>query len=221
MKKKTPNQRPKLSRGIILQTAVTIADQEGIHALTMRKLAQELKVEAMSIYHHIANKNTLQDGMINQVFSEIELPSPTDNWKKALRNRAISAHQTLLKHPWAIGLMESGTTPGAATMQHHNAVLGCLRENGFSLVATAHAYSVLDCYIYGFVLTQINLPFKNAEDAKDVAATMMAQMPTNEFPYLQEITIQHALQPGYEYVQEYYIGLDLILDAIEKLRDKP
>jgi AcrR family transcriptional regulator len=221
MKNKTLEPRPKLSQELILQNAINIADQEGINALTMRRLAQELNVEAMSIYHHVANKNDLQDGMIDLVFAEIDLPSREDDWKTALRSRSISTYQALIRHPWAIGLMESGNTPGQANLRHHNAVLGCLRENGFSLLATAHAYSVLDSYIYGFALTEINLPFKNSDDAVDFAAIMMAQMPNNEYPYLTEIAVKHVLQPGYAYAKEFEIGLELVLDSIERLRDTP
>jgi AcrR family transcriptional regulator len=211
--------KTKLSRDLILQTAAKIADRDGIQALTMRKLAQELSVEAMSIYHHVAHKNDLRDGMINLVFTEIELPPREVDWKSALRTRAVSAHAVLIRHPWAIGLLESGTVPGPATLQHHNAVLGCLREGGFSLPATAHAYSVLDGYIYGFALTEINLPFKNADDAVDIAAIMMAQMANNPYPYLAEMTTQHVLQPGYAYADEFEIGLELILDGLERWRE--
>jgi AcrR family transcriptional regulator len=222
MQNKTPEPRPKLNRELILQSAIKLADQEGIHALTMRKLAQELNVEAMSIYHHVANKNQLQDGMIDLVFAEIDLPSREDNWKTALRKRSISTYQALIRHPWAIGLMESGNTPGQANLRHHNAVLGCLRENGFSLPATAHAYSMLDSYIYGFAMTEINLPFKNADDAVDFAAIMMAQMSAdNPYPYLTEIAVEHVLLPGYAYAKEFEIGLELVLEGIERLRDTP
>jgi AcrR family transcriptional regulator len=222
MNNKTPEPRPKLNRELILQSAIKIADQEGINALTMRKLAQALNVEAMSIYHHVANKNQLQDGMIDLVFAEIDLPAREETWKTALRQRSISTYQALIRHPWAIGLMESGKTPGQANLRHHNAVLGCLRENGFSLPATAHAYSVLDSYIYGFALTEINLPFNNSDDAVDFAAIMMAQMPTNdEYPYLTEIAVKHVLQPGYAYAKEFEIGLELVLEGIERLRDAP
>jgi AcrR family transcriptional regulator len=214
----TAEPRPRLSRDLVLRTAINLADQAGITALTMRKLAQALSVEAMSIYHYVTNKNDLQDGMIDLVFAEIELPAQENNWKTALRARSISTYQALIRHPWAIGLMESGSTPGQANMRHHNAVLGCLRQNGFSLPATAHAYSLLDSYIYGFALTEINLPFKNSEDAVDVAAIMMAQMLSNEYPYLMEIAVEHVLQPGYAYADEFEIGLDLVLNSIEQLR---
>jgi AcrR family transcriptional regulator len=220
-KQQTTEPRPRLNRQFILRTAVELADRDGIDALTMRKLAQELTVEAMSIYHHVANKDDLRDGMIDLVFAEIDLPSREIHWKPALRARSISTHQALIRHPWAIGLMESGTTPGQANLRHHNAVLGCLRENRFSLPATAHAYSLLDSYIYGFALQEINLPFKNSEDAVDVAAIMMAQMIPDEYPYLTEIAVNHVLQPGYAYANEFEIGLDLILDGLETLRDGP
>ena len=214
-----PEPRARLNRQFILRTAIKLADTDGIIALTMRKLAQELSVEAMSIYHHVANKDDLKDGMIDLVFAEIELPSRVDHWKIALRARSISTHQALIRHPWAIGLMESGTTPGQANLRHHNAVLGCLRQNGFSIPATAHAYSMLDSYIYGFALQEINLPFKNSEDAVDVVAIMMAQVAPDEYPYLTEIAVNHVLQPGYAYADEFEIGLDLILEVLEKLRD--
>jgi AcrR family transcriptional regulator len=218
-KQQSTEPRPRLNRQLILQTALELANRDGIHALTMRKLAQELAVEAMSLYHHVANKDELRDGMIDLVFAQIELPSRDEYWKVALRARSVSTHRALIRHPWAIGLMESGTRPGQANLRHHNAVLGCLRENGFSLPATAHAYSLLDSYIYGFALQEINLPFKNSEDAVDVAAIMMAQMVPDEYPYLTEIAVKHVLQPGYAYANEFEIGLDLILEVLERLRD--
>jgi len=219
---KTPQKseaRPRLSRPFVLQSALEVADREGIGALTMRRLAQELEVEAMSLYHHIGNKDQLLDGMIDLVFAKIDLPPRAEDWKSALRARSISAREALVRHPWATGLMESRTAPGPATLRHHNAVLGCFRENGFSLAATAHAYSLLDSYIYGFVLQEINLPFQNSEEAADVAATMMAGMPADEFPYLTEMALQHVLQPGYTYAAEFEVGLEQVLEGLERLRD--
>ncbi len=202
----------------MLRTALQLADRDGIQALTMRKLAQELAVEAMSLYHHVANKIELLDGLIDLVFAEIDLPAPEDEWKTALRARAVSAHAALIRHPWAIGLMESRTAPGPATLRHHDAVLGCLRAGGFSLPATAHAYSLLDSYIYGFAMQQINLPFGTSDQAAPVADAMLAQMPAGDYPHLIEMAMNHVLQPGYAYADEFEIGLDLILDGIELLR---
>ena len=210
--------RPKLSRDLVLRTALQLADLNGIQALTMRKLAQELSVEAMSLYHYVANKVELQGGLIDLVFAEIDLPSPVDDWKSTLRARAVSTHAALIRHPWAIGLMESSTIPGQATLRHHDAVLGCLRVGGFSLSATAHAYSLLDSYIYGFALQQINLPFDTADQAAPVADAIMAQMSDGTYPHLTEMAVHHVLQPGYTYADEFGIGLDLILDGIEYLK---
>lgn len=194
--------RPRLNRQIVLQTALELADRDGIDALTMRKLAQELSVEAMSLYHYVANKVELLDGMIDLVFAQIDLPAQEENWKSAMRDRAISALKVLIAHPWALGLMESRTAPGVANLRHHNAVLACLRVNGFSVAATAHAYSILDSYIYGFALGQINLPFQTADQVADVLETMMVQMSASEYPYLMEIALEHVLQTGYSYAGE-------------------
>lgn len=211
--------KPRLSRALVLQTALELADRDGIGALTMRRLAQALAVEAMSLYHHVANKVELLDGLIDLVFAEIDLPNPGGDWKTALRARSISAHAALIRHPWSIGLMESRTAPGPATLRHHDAVLGCLRAGGFPLAATAHAYSVLDSYLYGFALQQINLPFTTADQAAPVAETMMARMPAGAYPHLTEMAVGHVLRPGYAYADEFVVGLDLILDGIERLRD--
>ncbi|MFB9990434.1 TetR/AcrR family transcriptional regulator [Deinococcus oregonensis] len=203
----------------MLQAAIVLADQEGIQALTMRKLADALGIKAMSLYHYVANKVELLDGLIDLVFAEIDLPSFEDGWKTALRARSVSVHRALMRHPWAIGLMESRTVPGPSTLRHHDAVLRCLRAGGLSLPATAHAYSVLDSYIYGFALQQINLPFNTSGQAAPVADAMLAQMPAGEYPFLVEMAVNHVLQPGYAYANEYEIGLDLILDGIERFRD--
>lgn len=136
-----------------------------------------------------------------------------------MRTRSIAARKTLVRHRWAIGLIESRTAPGLATLQHHDAVLACLRKNGFSVAAAAHAYSLLDSYIYGFALQEIDLPFNTAGEAAEVAATMMAQMPPGAFPYLTEIAVEHVLKPGYSYSNEYEIGLDIVLEGLEGLRD--
>lgn len=217
--RRTAGSKPRLTRALVLHTALELADRDGIAVLTMRRLAQELAVEAMSLYHHVANKVDLLDGLVDLVFAEIALPSVEAGWKAALRARSISAYSTLLRHPWAVGLMESRTAPGPASLRHHDAVLGCLRRGGFSLAATAHAYSVLDSYIYGFALQQINLPFNTAAEAAPVADRMPAVL-GGGYPHLAEMAAGHVLQPGYAYADEYEVGLDLILDGIERLRDE-
>jgi AcrR family transcriptional regulator len=208
--------RAPLSRDQVLRAAVALADEGGIGALSMRKLGQTLGVEAMSLYNHVASKGDLVDGMIDVVFSEIGLPPGDGGWKPAMRQRAISAREVLGRHRWAIGLMESRRTPGPATLRHHDAVLGCLRAAGFSVELTAHAYSLLDSYIYGFALQEASLPFGNAEETAQVTEEIARQMSAGQYPHLAEMATGHVLQPGYQYGNEFEIGLDLILDALDK-----
>jgi AcrR family transcriptional regulator len=210
----TAARREPLSRDRVLRAAVALADEGGIGALSMRKLGEALGVEAMSLYNHVASKDDLLDGMVDAVFSEIDLPAG-GGWKLAMRQRAISAREVLGRHRWAIGLMESRSSPGPATLRHHDAVLGCLRGAGFSVALTAHAYSLLDSYIYGFALQEASLPFDTAEQTSEVAQEIFEQLPAGEYPHLTELTVQHVLQPGYSYSHEFEIGLDLILDSLE------
>ena len=217
----TPARREPLRRDQVLRAAVVLADQRGIAAVSMRKLGQVLGVEAMSLYNHVASKSDLLDGMIDIVFSEIGLPAGDIGWKQGMRQRAISAREALGRHRWAIGLMESRRSPGPATLRHHDAVLGCLRRAGFSVELTAHAYSLLDSYIYGFALQEASLPFDTLEKTTQVAQEIFGQFPAGVYPHLTELTIQHVLQPGYHYGDEFEIGLDLILDALERAAERP
>jgi AcrR family transcriptional regulator len=210
--------RPPLTRQRVLGAAVALADRDGVRALSMRKLAQELGVEAMSLYHHVANKDAILDGIVDVVFGELELPSGDAGWRTAMRRRAISVREALRRHPWAIGLMESRSTPGPATLRHHDAVLGILRTAGFSVELAAHAYSVLDSYIYGFALQEASLPFHTPEETAQVAEAMLADFPAGAYPHLTELAVEHALRPGYDYGDEFLYGLDLILDGLDRAR---
>jgi AcrR family transcriptional regulator len=196
-----------------------VADAEGLEALSMRRLGQELGVEAMSLYNHVRNKEDLIDGLIDLIFAELGEPAGRD-WKTAMRRRGIKAQQVLGRHRWAIALMESRRAPGPATLRHHDSVLRCLREAGFSLPLAAHAYSLLDSYIYGFALEQANLPFDttNGAEAARLAAAMMAEFPAEAYPYMAEIATKHVMKPGYSYAREFEFGLDLILDGLERAR---
>jgi AcrR family transcriptional regulator len=207
--------RAPLNRDRVLRAAVTLADTGGMSALTMRRLGESLGVEAMSLYNHVASKSDVLDGMIDIVFGEIDLPSGDGDWRAAMRQRAISARQVLRRHPWAIGLMESRTSPGPATLQHHDAVLGCLREGGFPVDLTAHAYSLLDSYIYGFALQEASLPFGTGEEAAQVAHEMSSHFASGQYPYLTEMAMAHVVQPAYSYADEFETGLDLILDSLQ------
>src|SRR6267143_4973941 len=165
--------RPTLTRDRVLKAAITLADRDGIESLSMRNLGGKLGVEAMSLYNHVRNKEDMLDGMVDVVFSEIDLPASGVEWRTAMRKRAISLHQVLLRHPWANGLMESRTSPGPANLRHHDAVLGSLRRAGFSVEMAAHAYSILDAYIYGFTLTELTLPFRKPGEVSEVAGKIL------------------------------------------------
>ena len=210
--------RTPLSRERVLRAALVLADQGGIESLTMRKLGQELGVEAMSLYNHVANKDDILDGIVDLVFGEIALPSNQADWKAAVRKRAVSAHEALLRHPWATSLMQSRTNPGPATLRHHDSVLGSLRQAGFTLVMAAHAVSVIDGYVYGFALQQINIPLQTPEQVAEVGQNVLRQL-AGEYPHLAEMIVEHAMKPGYDYAEEFEFGLDLILDGLEGLRD--
>lgn len=211
-----PDARARLNRDRVLAAAVTYADEHGIEALTMRKLGQALGVEAMSLYNHVANKDELLDGMVDIVFAEIGLPAGDVDWREAMRRRAVSARQALAHHRWAIGLMESRTSPGPAALRHHDAVLGCLRAAGFSVELAAHAFSLLDSYIYGFALQEASLPFDSAQQTAEVAELILSRMQPDQYPHLTELAVEHVLQPGYSYGDEFAFGLDLILDGLER-----
>jgi AcrR family transcriptional regulator len=200
----------------LLHAAVALADESGSESLSMRKLGEAVGVEAMSLYHHVANKDDLLDGMIDVVFSEIELPADCGDWMVAMRQRALSARRVLARHGWAIRFMESRTAPGPATLHHHDAVLGCLRNAGFSVQLAAHAFSVLDSYIYGFALQERSLPFDTPQQTAELAQEILARFPVNEYPHLAELTTKHVRQPGYDYGNEFAFGLDLILEGLER-----
>ena len=212
------NRKP-LSRKRVLRAAMAHADKGGLEELSMRKLAQVLHVAPMALYRHVANKDDLIDAMIDVVFTEIEPPARDQDWRTAMHQRALSVRDALARHRWAIGLMESRLHPGPANLRHHDAVLGSLRAAGFSVELAAHAYSLLDSYIYGFALTKMNLPFDNGRgEVTDVAESMLEPFPVNAYPNLVEFITDHAMKPGYHYGDEFEYGLDVILDGIDRAR---
>ncbi|MEV7993547.1 TetR/AcrR family transcriptional regulator [Streptomyces sp. NPDC086077] len=206
--------RTPLSRERVIRTAVAVADEKGSASLTMRAVAAALGVEAMSLYHHVAGREEILDGMVDAVFGEIDLPPRDTDWKSAMRHRALSARAALRRHPWAIGLMDSRSRPGPATLRHHDAVIGALRAGGFSVPMTAHAVSLIDSYLYGFVLQELSLPFTGAAELDEVASAILREMPADTYPHLTELATEHVLRPGYRYADEFTFGLALILDAL-------
>jgi AcrR family transcriptional regulator len=213
--------RGKLNRDRVLRAAVTLADETGLESFSMRGLGEKLGVVPMALYKHVANKEDLLDGMVDVVFGEIEDPSTDLDWKASMRRRAISVREALKRHPWAIGQLESRVNPGAANLRHHNAVMGCLREAGFSFELAVHAYSVQDSYIYGFALQENRLPFDTpGEHGELVQRKAEAVGDLSQYPHLIEVAANVA-QSGYDYALEFEWGLDLILEALELIRGEP
>jgi AcrR family transcriptional regulator len=210
--KKTP-----LSKARIVRAAVALADAGGFESLSMRSLAQELDTAPMSLYRHFASKEELLDGMIDVVFSEMYSPAIGGAWKTELRERGIRAREALRRHPWAVGLMETRMSPGPASAEHHNAVMGCLREAGFPFRDAVHAYNVLDAYTYGFALQEKTIPFETPEESAEMAEITVGER-GSEHPYLAEVVSEFATSGGYDYAEEFAFGLDLILDGLARYK---
>jgi AcrR family transcriptional regulator len=211
----TTAKRPRLTAERVLTGALALADEIGIGDLTIRRLADSLDVKPMTIYHHVANKEAIIDGMVDLVFAEIELPDPALPWKEAIRRRCTSARVVLARHRWATPYMESRTSPGPALLTHHDAVLGCLRR-AMSIEMTAHAYATLDAYVYGFAIQEASLPATGGADMADLVTEMIEHFPADRYPHLFEFTVEHVLRPGYDFSDEFDVGLDLILDGLER-----
>ncbi|MBE9157404.1 TetR/AcrR family transcriptional regulator C-terminal domain-containing protein [Nodosilinea sp. LEGE 06152] len=208
-------ERLPLSRERILQTALHLADEGGLEALSMRKLAQALGVKAMSLYNHIANRDDLIDGIVDSVVSEIEVPKPGADWKLAMRRRAISAHAVLLRHPWATMPLVSRINVGPAMLRYVDSTLGCLREAGFSFEMADHAWNAIDSHIYGFTLQELNFPIE-ASDYSEIAADYLSQIPADQYPYMNQLTHQ-VIQGDYDGLHDFEFGLDLILNGLDRL----
>jgi len=207
-----------LSKQRVVVEAVRLADHDGIDGLSMRRLAGSLGAGAMSLYHYVANKEELLDAMVDVVFQEIELPPEDTDWQSAMRRRSVSAREALARHRWAIGLMESRTTPGPAHLRHREAVTACLRRAGFPVLMATHANWLLDVYVYGFALQEASLPFNTADEFADMAEDVfLPQLPPEEFPYLNE-SAAALVAAGYDPGEEFLFGLDLVLAALEPLR---
>jgi len=215
----SPRNRRPLTRERVLRAALELADAGGFESLTMRRLATQLRVEAMSLYNHVANKEDIVDGLVDIVFGEIDVPVPGElDWKVAMRRRALSIRAALNRHRWAVGLMEGRMNPGPNNIRYHDAVMGCLREAGFPFRAAVHAYSVQDAYIYGFALQEKNLGFETPEESAQKIDAQRAQVPSmEEYPYLLEVATE-LQEAGYDYDTEFEWGLDLLLDALERHR---
>jgi AcrR family transcriptional regulator len=216
--------RTTLKRDRVVRTALALADVGGLESLSMRKLADKLGVVPMALYKHVANKDELLDAMVDVVFEEMKF-SEGPGWRNLMRARAISMRQGLLRHPWAVGLMEA-RTPGPANLRHHNATMACLRrEANLPFRMAVHAYSIMDSYIYGFALQEKTLPFETPEESGQLAEARLEGLSSDhpsradEYPYLAEVVTELG-KSGYDYNEEFEYGLDLMLDAIEGRKKK-
>ena len=210
------SRRPPLSPERILRAAIKLADRQGLEALSMRKLATALKVEAMSLYNHVASKDELLDGMVDQIIGEIALPERSGDWKAAMRARAVSALAVMTAHPWAPMLVVSRMNVGPNMLRYIEATLGTLREAGLTWHETDRAWNTMDNYIYGFMLQQQNFPV-NPDDYASAAASYLPMLSAERYPYMHEITSRVA-DGSHDGTLDFGFGLDLILDGLERLR---
>jgi AcrR family transcriptional regulator len=214
-----PRARAPLSRDRVLSTAVSLADRGGLESLSMRKLAVALRVEAMSLYHHVASRDDLLDGMVERVVSEIEAPEPGVQWKQAMRRRAISAHDVLRRHPWATALLMSRVNVSHAMLHYIDATVGCLRQAGFSIAMADRAWNALDCYVYGFTLHEQKFPVEPEEYAS-AAQHFLPMLSPEKYPYMREMA-EKVVDGSHDGRMDFGFGLELILDGLERLLGAP
>jgi AcrR family transcriptional regulator len=203
-----------LTRERVLRAAITLADQVGIESLSMRKVGHELGVEAMSLYYHVANKDDLLDGMIDVLVSEIEVPASGGDWRTAMRGRALSARALMLRHLWAPRLIASRprSRMGPAMVRYMDSVVGCLRQAGFSWEIVHLAGHVMGSRLLGYM--QKPYATEDVERAPSPADRSRRENPASEYPNLAEMLSQI----HYDDEVEFALGLDLILDGLERLR---
>jgi AcrR family transcriptional regulator len=216
-----PRARAPLNRERVVSAAVALADEGGIETLTMRRLGTVLGVEAMALYNHVRNKEDLLDGMVDYVFSQISLPVPGEDWKAGLRVRSLSAREVLGKHRWAVTLMDSRRSAGAARLRHDEAVVGSLLEGGFSAAMTARAVVLLDSFVFGFALTEASLADVDKSRSAELSNSMLEGLSPESFPYLYAFCSEPVIQEGYDFRLEFEPSLDLVLESLEQLRSVP
>ena len=181
----------------------------------MRRLGSELGVEAMSLYKHVANKEEILDGIVDLVVGEIEIPDEGAHWKEAMKRRAMSAREVLSRHSWAIGLLEARGSTGPAALRYVDAILGNLRSAGFSIENTAHAFWLLDSYVYGHVIQETSMPIGASDETTD-PESILEQDTIDQYSHLVEIREHAQMRSEFSFDSEFEFGLDLILEALEQ-----
>jgi len=214
-----PRSRPPLNRDRILATAVEIADERGVGAVTMREVASRLGVEAMSLYNHVANKDDILDGMVDLVVEQLDLPADVDHWREAMRRRAVSAHDIFDRHPWLPRLLDSNKSSGPATLRYFDWTLGILARAGFSMDGAQRAFSLLDSYIYGFGIQQINFFSGSEAPPEEMAEALLEFVPAEKYPYLHQMAL-HATAVGYDVEADFDFGLEIILGGLQRILDE-
>jgi AcrR family transcriptional regulator len=209
--------REPLTRDRIFRAALELADEGGVASLTMQAIGRRLGVEAMSLYRHVRNKDDILDGLVDLAFEEIELPADRSDWRLALRARSVSERAMLRRHPWVITLLESRMTPGPANLRSHDETLAVLVGSGFTAATATHAYNLLDSYVLGFALQEVNLPFEDAAGLAEIGPELLARVPADRYPTLARVG-EELLASGFDYAAEFEIGLDLILEGIARMR---
>lgn len=204
-------QKPGLTAERIVEAAAAVADREGIAGVSMRSVGRELGVEAMSLYHHVASKEALLDALVDWLMVQVDAPDAGTDWRHGLTHRARSLRAVVGAHPWGLGLVDSRRSPGEAIVRNYEDVLACLRAGGFSVALAAHAFSVVDAYVYGFVLTEQHLPFE--PERADAMVEEMA-LPADRFPHLVELLDELVVGKGYAFGDEFEWGLELVLDGL-------
>jgi AcrR family transcriptional regulator len=206
--------RPPLDRARVVDAAAAVADRDGLRGVSMRAVAREAGVEAMSLYHHVAGKAALLDALADWVFARVEVPAQDGAWRPTMVARCTSLREVLAEHPWGLGLLEA-RGPGPALLRHHDAVLGCLFAAGFPVTLAGHAFSTLDSYVYGFVLTEVNLPFAPGDDTTEEYAAGL-DLAVAQHPHLGRFLRERVVGQHYRYADEFLPGLHLVLDGLEQ-----
>lgn len=210
-----PRRKP-LNRERVMRAAIDLADEGGLEAVSMRRIGQALRVEAMSLYKHVASKDDILDGMADLITSEFEVPSATGDWRAELRSSAISAHEALLRHPWASSLIESRLVLGPARMRYVDGVIGVLLGAGFPVPTVASAFMALDSHTYGFTLQEQSWS-GDLDQAPERAQGLAESLPAGEFPNLM-VMVQAVAESTRGFPLDFTFGLDLLLDGLERLR---